>query len=306
MPKVSVVIATYNRAHLIGRAIQSVLDQNYRDFELIIVDDGSTDNTEEAIRRFEDTRIVYLRHEKNKGEAAARNTGINAAKGEYVAFQDSDDESIPERLEKQMNVFQRESPQLGIVYASMYRIDKEGRKTLFKSPTIMPKDGLVYRRALAYQVEKIGIGTTLVRRTCFGTAGLFDDKLRYYVDLEFFIRAAKHFYFYHIDEPLINYYEAGGSPASNLSALVSARETILEKYFDDIKNDRKLLATHYFGIGHLLCERGEIKQGRNYLMKAFLAYPLDAKFILPAAVSLFGQRSYSTVLAGYRKIRYKS
>jgi glycosyltransferase involved in cell wall biosynthesis len=304
MPKVSLVIATYNRAPLIGRAIQSVLDQTYRDFELIIVDDGSADNTEEAIRPFDDKRIVYIRHEKNKGEAAARNTGINAATGEYVAFQDSDDESIPERLEKQIKVFEKESPQLGIVYTSMYRIDKEGTKTLFKSPTIMPEDGLVYRRALAYQVENIGIGTALVRRDCFNMVGMFDEQLRYYVDLEFFIRAAKHFLFYHIDEPLINYYDAGGSPASNLNALVSAKEAILGKYFDDIKNDRKLLATHYFGIGQLLCERGEMKQGRNYLKKAFLAYPLDVKFVLPAAVSLFGKRSYSTILAGYRKVRY--
>jgi len=305
MPTVSVIIPTYNRAHLIGRAVQSVLNQTYRDFELIIVDDGSSDDTEKATRHFEDRRIVYIRHEKNKGEAADRNTGINSAKGEYVAFQDSDDESIPERLDKQVNVFQRESPQLGVVYGSMYRIDKEGRKTLFKSPTIMPKDGLVYRKALAYKVENIGIGTALVRKACFSTAGLFDEKLRYYVDLEFFIRATKHFYFYHIDEPLINYYDAGGSPASNLSALVSARETILEKYFDDIKNDRKLLARHYFGIGQLLCERGELRQGRNYLLKASLTYPLDAKFILPAVVSLFGQRIYSTVLAGYKKILYK-
>jgi len=95
-PKVSVIIPTYNRAHLIGRAIQSVLNQTYQDFELIVVDDGSTDNTNEVIKEFsqKDKRILYIKHDKNKGGSAARNTGIKAARGEYIAFQDSDDEMV--------------------------------------------------------------------------------------------------------------------------------------------------------------------------------------------------------------------
>jgi len=80
-PKVSVVIPTYNRAHLVGRAIRSVLNQTYQDFEIIVVDDGSTDNTKEVVKSFNDPRIRYIRHEKNRGGSAARNTGIRAARG---------------------------------------------------------------------------------------------------------------------------------------------------------------------------------------------------------------------------------
>lgn len=105
-PKVSVVIPTYNRAHLVGRAIGSVLDQTYQDFELIIVDDGSTDNTEEVVKRFDDKRIKYIKHAKNKGGSAARNTGIKEAKGEYVAFLDSDDEWLPEKLKAEINILE--------------------------------------------------------------------------------------------------------------------------------------------------------------------------------------------------------
>lgn len=105
-PKVSVIIPTYNRAHLIGRAIKSVLNQTYKDFEIIIVDDGSTDKTEEVVKDFKDERVRYIRREKNKGGSAARNTGIKAARGEYIAFQDSDDEWLPEKLEKQMKAFE--------------------------------------------------------------------------------------------------------------------------------------------------------------------------------------------------------
>jgi len=91
-PTVSVIIPTYNRAHTIGRAIKSVLNQTYQDFEIIVVDDGSTDNTEEVVKSFRDKRIRYIQHKKNKGAAAARNTGIKSAKGKYIAFQDSDDD----------------------------------------------------------------------------------------------------------------------------------------------------------------------------------------------------------------------
>jgi glycosyltransferase involved in cell wall biosynthesis len=276
-PKVSVIIPTYNRAHLIDRAIRSVLNQTYQDFELIIVDDGSMDDTEGTIKSFKDERIRYIRHKKNKGEAAARNTGIKIAKGQYIAFQDSDDESFPQRLEKQIKVLQSESSKVGIVYTSMYRFDKKGEKHHFVTPTIMPEDGLVYREALDDQLLNIGIGTAVVRRSCFETVGLFDERLPYFVDFDFFIRLSKYFYFYHIDEPLINYYETEGSLGSNLSAFVTSRKIILENYFEDIKKDKRVLANHYLGIGIGLCANGEIEEGESYFAKAFKTYPLIKK-----------------------------
>lgn len=341
-PTVSVIIPTYNRAHLVSRAIESVLNQTYQDFEIIVVDDGSMDDTEEIVRSFKNERIRYIRHDKNKGEAAARNTGIKAAEGEYIAFQDSDDEWIPEKLEKQTKVFEGASSRLGIVYTSMYQIDKEGRKQDFKTPTIMPEDGLVYRRALDYQLLNIGIGTAVMRRTCFNTAGLFDERLLYFVDLEFFIRAAKHFYFYHINEPLINYYEAEGSLGSNPRALITSRKFILDKYFEDIKKDKKVLANHYLGIGVSLCVNNEIeegesyiakafkinssidrqllskhyfsigvnlcsnnnfKNGRNYFIKAVKAYPFNIELLLAVLLSSFGQGFYNKSMKIYRNIK---
>jgi len=106
-PTVSVIIPTYNRAHLVGRSIQSVINQTYQDFEIIVVDDGSTDNTEDIIKEFQkkDKRIKHIKHNKNKGGSAARNTGIRAARGEYIAFLDSDDEWMPTKLEKQTSYF---------------------------------------------------------------------------------------------------------------------------------------------------------------------------------------------------------
>jgi glycosyltransferase involved in cell wall biosynthesis len=97
-PKVSVIIPTYNRAEYLGRSIQSVLNQTYQDFELIIVDDGSTDNTRDIVAQFHDKRLNYIRHETNLGVAAARNSGVRAARGIYLAFQDSDDEWLEQLI----------------------------------------------------------------------------------------------------------------------------------------------------------------------------------------------------------------
>ena len=104
---ISVIIPTYNREKSIERAARSVLNQTYHDIELIIVDDCSTDDTENVVKSFDDFRVRYIRHEKNQGACVARNTGIDAAKGEYIAFQDSDDSWRPEKLEKQLALMQK-------------------------------------------------------------------------------------------------------------------------------------------------------------------------------------------------------
>src|SRR5438132_12765470 len=108
-PTVSVIIATHNRARLLRRAIHSVLAQTFEDWELLVVDDGSTDNTETIAVSLQDLRICYLRHEVNRGLSAARNTGIRISRGEYVAFLDDDDEWLPKKLERELEVFRSSS-----------------------------------------------------------------------------------------------------------------------------------------------------------------------------------------------------
>ncbi len=110
MPEVSVIIPAFNRSHLIGVAIGSVLGQTFDDFELIIVDDCSADDTEQKVKAYDDPRIIYHRNEKNMGAPAARNTGIRLSKGRYLAFLDSDNEWLPQKLEKQVKYFDTVSP----------------------------------------------------------------------------------------------------------------------------------------------------------------------------------------------------
>jgi len=292
-PTVSVILPTYNRAHLIGRSIQSVLDQTYRDFEIIVVDDGSTDNTEEVINSFIDTRIRYVRHQQNKGAGAARNTGIKLVKGKYIAFQDSDDEWLPTKLEIQMKAFDIASSDVGVIYTDMLRIKKDGAIKYWHSPTVT-YGNLINPITLDYQMWGIGIQSTLIKKECFDEAGHFDERFPRFIDLEIFIRLLKHYHFHHIKKPLVKYYVEEGI-SSNVNALLTARKLLLETYFEDIKKNGKFLANQYFIIGNTLQSSGRFAEGRSYIVKAVKTEPLSIKFLAIFIISLLGENIHTKV-----------
>ena len=295
---VSVILPTYNRAHQVGRAIQSVLDQTYQDFEIIVVDDASTDNTEEVVQGFTDERVGYIRQKENAGAGAARNIGIQLSQGDYIAFQDSDDEWLPEKLEKQIEVFKTVSAKVGVVYTDMLRIHSDGRAEYWNSPTLT--DGcIIDAKKLEYQVLNIGIQSTLIKKECFKKAGVFDEKFPRFIDLELFIRLSKHFGFYHIQEPLVKYYVTEGI-SSNNRALSIARILLLEKYFEDVKKNKKFLAKQYFRIGANFHLCGNVKEGRDYLIKATKTYPLDVGPLLFVFHLYSGEDIYGKLTRLYR------
>lgn len=300
MPNVSVIIPTYNRAHLLGRAIRSVLNQTYQDFELIIVDDGSSDNTDEVVKSFNDVRVRYIKHKKNRGGAAARNTGIKAARGKYIAFQDSDDEWLPEKLEKQMKVFLDAPPEVGVVYTDMQRINEDGRTTYWYSPEVISNE-LVNPKTLNYQVMGLGIQTAVIRKNCFDKVGIFDERFPRFIDLELFIRLSKIYRFYHIKEALVKYYKTEGI-STNVNAEIIARKLLLGKYWNEVILNKKFLASQYFTIGFLLCSNKHFIQGRDYLIKAVKINPFNIKIFGLALMSLIGQRAFHGAVASYSKI----
>jgi len=135
---ISIILPTFNRAKIVSRSIRSVLNQTYKEFELIIIDDGSADCTQELISKIKDSRIRYIKHEKNKGAAAARNTGIKAAQYDLIAFQDSDDEWMPEKLEKQIKVMSSLPDDYGVVYSAFWRLGKRKK--------YIPDNDIIYTR----------------------------------------------------------------------------------------------------------------------------------------------------------------
>jgi glycosyltransferase involved in cell wall biosynthesis len=144
-PLVSVILPTYNRAHIVSKALQSVLAQTYPNFEVIVIDDGSTDNTKEIITNIacKDPRVKYFRNNENKGPAGARNVGISLAKGELIAFIDDDVEWFPNKLERQVNLLQTLPEDYAVVYSGLYKIFSN-KKFYFSPRDVYSKEGTVF------------------------------------------------------------------------------------------------------------------------------------------------------------------
>jgi glycosyltransferase involved in cell wall biosynthesis len=231
-PTVSVVIPTYNRAALIARSIQSVLNQSYADFELIVIDDGSTDETEGVVARFFDLRINYVRLASNAGVSAARNVGIRISKGKFIAFQDSDDEWLSDNLAKHMSVFERSPRNLGVVYSDMHRILKDGSVRYHASPTVVA-GRLINPTTQFYEVCMLGSQSVVIKRECLDATGYFNEELPALEDLELFIRLSKRFDFCRIPEPLVRYYETDGL-SKNRHATLFARQLLVRLYYKEL------------------------------------------------------------------------
>jgi hypothetical protein len=176
-PLVPVVIPTYNCARWLSDAVDSVLVQTYRNFEIIVVGDGSTDNTQDVLARYGD-RIRVIR-QANARRGAARNAGILAAQGEYIAFLDADDLWLPRKLERQMPVL-RARPELGWVYSDYCRFDESGRHqvSVLERAGLQPPPqgrGQVLRTLLTTYVNVVSVITVVVRAKCFRDVGLYDS-----------------------------------------------------------------------------------------------------------------------------------
>jgi glycosyltransferase involved in cell wall biosynthesis len=291
MPKVSVVIPTYNRADTILKAIDSVLKQTFHDFEIIIIDDGSTDKTYEIVKQINDKRIRYIRHEKNKGASSARNTGIKIAKGQYIAFQDSDDEWLPDKLEKQIVILDSSPNEVGIIYCGFWRTSSIG-KIYFPPGKITKIEGDLNKDLL--KGNYIGMPTVVIKKDCFIKCGNFDEELPSLEDWELFIRLAKYYEFRCINEPLVISNSMPICISKNNKAIVEAHKMILEKYIIQL-NNKKLLALQYYYIGKTLCQN-EDDNGKYYLLKALKLNPLNFKYILLTSLAYLDKRLYINLI----------
>lgn len=183
MSQVSVIIPTYQRGHLIGEAIESVLAQSYREYEIIIVIDGSTDDTASRIGRF--GQQIQIIEQSNRGLSAARNVGIAAANGAYIAFLDDDDQWLPHKLEQQMTVF-AQNPDVGLVYGDMLFFDEHGERD--KSYAAFYPPPLMQVAATLFRSNFIPVPTVVVRRACLDRVGLFDESLTACEDYDLWLR----------------------------------------------------------------------------------------------------------------------
>lgn len=274
-PKVSVVIPTYNRAHLIKRAIKSVLDQTFKDFEILVIDDGSEDKTCDVVKgiKKQDSRVRSLRHKKNRGYPSALNTGIKNAKGAYIAFQDDDDIWLKGKLKKQMDLFVKSSDEVGVVYARFVRYSGS-KKSYAPYDWVKKLEGNIHRELL--KGNFVGTPVSVVKKECFSKIGLFDTNLVHLQDWEMWIRISKYFQFRFIDQVLMKSFERKGS-VNRQKKIIQAKtiEVIVEKHKDDYRGHKKIMGQKYLDIYELLkpTDQGNKRMAKKYLVKAIKTWP---------------------------------
>jgi len=293
--RVSVVLPTYNRADVLRRSIESVLGQTFEAFELIIIDDASTDETKPVVEEFDDDRIQYVKHDENRGSAAARNTGIQQAEANIIAFQDSDDVWDERKLEKQVDRFDETADTAGVVYTGLDR-KIENFHTKIPGPNVDSKGGDIQEEILRFNF--ISTQTAAVQASCFDHVGTFDEALPPLEDWELWIRMSEYYEFEHVDEPLVTAYLREDSISNDTDALVRARERIVEKHRD--RFDAETLARQLFWVGHGAVKTGDTRKGRTYLRRAV---ETDSRLLYLGALglSLLGSGVYGRIYSQYKQ-----
>lgn len=276
-PTFSVIIATYNRAHLVGRAIRSVLAQTYRDFDILVVDDASTDETRIAVEAFGDPRVRYVRREENGGVAAATNDGIRQAKGEYVCFLGDDDEYMPEFLAETYRRFEVAPAEVGFMWCGIRIVQDTPAGEVSLGEQTWPRfESRNRSERLAFLFRKTpGTGYLTVRATCFDQVGLFDERLRTAVDLDLIIRLARHYDFQVIPQVLVTCHVHGDRRLSDLDAeRAEAFERIIHKHIEFMRECPSLWTAIYSRAGKRYYAVGDKVRGREYTLKALQKAPL--------------------------------
>lgn len=249
LPLVSVVIPLYNREKTIQRAVDSVLNQTYENIEVIVVDDCSNDKSIEKLHKYEkDGRVRIFYQDKNSGANAARNRGIQEARGEYIAFQDSDDEWLPCKLERQIPFMIKQES-----FATFCPVQRHYGKAVQTIPNIR---GNLSGTEIRNRLRESNIITTpalVVNKKVVAKIGLFDEEMPRLQDYEFVIRIAKEFDISYLDEPFVVQYEMNDSISLKRDSLSQAQLLLLRKHADFINIE--ILWNEYLKAKGILNER---------------------------------------------------
>ncbi|MEK7649523.1 MAG: glycosyltransferase family A protein [Patescibacteria group bacterium] len=285
MPKVSVIIPTHNRAHLLPRALDSVLSQSYKDMEIIIVDDGSSDETPAVIARYTDPRIRTIRYETPQGIPTVRNRGMQEARGEYIAWQDDDDEWLPGKLEKQVAKMETLSEEYGVVYSAYWRMRKDGTRAFFPPRWVQPQEGDLYKVFL--KKNFLCLQSMLMRKKVFETVGGLDKRFPVLQEYDWFPKIAERFQFAYIPEPLTLLHHTPKSNSQNNTLNAFARELFIQDRYPDLLRF-KFLGYHYGLIGDLYMGDKKPWRAATFLWKSVRHEPFRARHWVKALCASCG------------------
>lgn len=269
---ISIIMPTFNRAHMIERALKSIFQQTHQKIEIIIVDDVSEDNTEEVIQELNDNRITYIRHTENKGPGAARNTGLKHAKSNYIAFLDSDDEYTSNALIKKLTLLQTLDRKPGLVFSNYLEIGTHehlhiSHKTASHYVTTHQFPASVFTPPSCWMIDRNIIGNES-----------FDEEIRTSEDMDLFARIVRKSPAYFLNEPLttkhVHTCKKGSVP---ISYAEHTRERLLEKWLPEMKKDKKFLTNFYLTMGKDLVSANNTQKAQKAFWQAFCLSPLNLK-----------------------------
>ncbi len=308
-PKVSVIIPTYNNSLFLKAAIESVLRQTFQDFELIIVNDGSTDNTEQVINQFRvnDVRITYIKQDNFGGLAGPVNKGLKIAQGDYIAILENDDEWLPEKLEKQVKLLEQSAQDVGCAGCHALIVDclTKAVKQKKNNP-ITSNDRDAFLRIVYGENFMTTFSVFLLKKEVFDAVGIIDENLKYGADNDFFFRVFQRFNLAIVPDFLVKYNIHGSNLTKVMSvAKIQELEYMLHKHNDLFNKVPDIKSARLQDVGGLWFLRGEKKRARTFFAEAikisssrsrvytkyvFTFFPLIFYKIIRVAAALFKNR----------------
>jgi len=291
--KISIIIPTYNRAELLPRTIKSILNQTLQNFEILLVDDGSTDNTKHVIKNLKTKKIRYF-YQNNKGPAAARNLGIKQSQGNYIAFMDSDDSWMPNKLQVNIDAF-KDGVDWVFSNGTEYDDDANTKKlrnfdiNIFKNPKL----------TLNYFLETNGINAccNIMIKTSIMKENLFDENLYVLEDPELLIRISRKYKLNKIDDNLYirNINKSSLHKTISYEKKIYCIQYILNKHQDlySINLKTKSIMNTKLGIAYM--QNNEINKARRCFLYSFKLNPLSVKSLSRLILSIFGYFCYKNV-----------
>ncbi|TSC91530.1 MAG: glycosyl transferase family 2 protein [Parcubacteria group bacterium Licking1014_17] len=296
MPRVSIIIPAFNSAKNIKRTIESVSNQSFRDWELIVVDDGSTDNTKEIISEFQnnDPRIRYIYQENSGGPAGPKNTGIKNSIGELIAFLDHDDEWLPKKLEKQ--VYLMDHPRknnTALVGCDAFIIDElHDEERIYR----ITKSENYLEELLVRNVIFCSSGV-IVKRSVLSDVGYFDEQFRFGDDWDMWLRIAQKYSLDFIHEPLYKYYRHAETVTSklNIDNRINEYEFGLSKHLPLYKKYRKAHSNHLLIMGRM-CYPEKRREALVLFWNALKINPVNIRAYANLLFLLVGEKAYRLFL----------
>jgi glycosyltransferase involved in cell wall biosynthesis len=309
----SVIIPSYNNAVFLPEAIESALSQSVPPLEVIVVDDGSTDNTRDIIEPYR--RSIRYFFQENKGLAGARNRGIEEARGNLVAFLDADDIWLPEKLERQHECM-AQNPKLCLIHSDLWYWDLRSGQKYRRDCGRQEFRGSCYERF--FLRNRVLPSTTVIRRECLRKVGAFDEVLRRCEDYDLWFRVAKHYELGYVDEPLVLYRLHQSSLTKNTLAMLESELFVVRKRLqEDPELARTIGSTTVnermfgllFAIGYDYHDRQISSEARRYFFQALLHRPTRAYVWLlylanqfpPAWMRVFRELKQSVTLIAQQK-----